>query len=412
MTKPSASAPADPGGIRASGPWARLALWGTFAFAAFSPLSIAASQICWGIACFGLLGGLLTRRIRYRPTPLDLPLVLFVVAEAVSIVFSVHPGRSLRVWDGDWILIFFPVFAQSLRSVRDVRRALSILLISSSLTAAYAIWQVAAGRDLIRARGLEPLGDWFIATGAFGHHLTYGGHILITATLAFALLLGRLRGGDLPWRIATFVLQASGLVASFARTAWIGFLAGAAALAVFGRGWARRMAVAAIGFAAAAAFLLPAIRHRLGDLAAYGDDPRVRLWHTALRIWRDHPIVGAGLGSYKTLFPTYKVPGEYMAHGHPHNDALNILVHSGILGLAAFAFIFVRYFRMIGGARARLVAEDPRRPLLLAAILVPIAFFVGGLGQCFLTDEEVGMLFWFVVAAFVATAREVLDARA
>jgi hypothetical protein len=64
---------------------------------------------------------------------------------------------------------------------------------------------------------------------------------------------------------------------------------------------------------------------------------------------------------------------------------------------------------MVGGSRSLLRSEDIRRPFLLAAILVPIAFFVGGLGQCFLTDEEVGQLFWFVTAAFVVVAREVRD---
>lgn len=389
--------------------WPGIARWGTFGFAAFSPASIAASQICWGIACAGLVLGLITRRIRYRPTPLDLPLVLFILAEAISIVFSVHPARSLRCWDGDWILLFFPVFAQSLRTGRDARRALMILLISSSLVAAYAIWQVFSGQDLIRGRGLEPIGGWFVATGAFGHHLTYGGHVLITGTLAFTLLVWNLRGRDVGWRIAAIVLQAGGLVASFARTAWAGFLAAIAVMVFVARGLPRRLAACAIAAATVAAFALPAIRARLGDLWTFHDDPRVRLWHTALRIWWDHPVTGAGLASYKTQFPLYKVPGEYMAHGHPHNDLLNILVHSGILGVAAFVFIWVRYFGMVGGARRLLKVEDSRRPLLLAAIMVPIAFFVGGLGQCFLTDEEVGQLFWFTVAAFVAAAREVRD---
>lgn len=396
-------------GVRDGSLWARIALWGTFGFAAFSPFSIAGAQICWGIACLGLIVGLITRQIRYRPTPLDIPLVLFVVAEGLSIIFSVHPARSFRCWDGDWILLFFPVFAQSLRSSRDARRALTILLISSSLVAAYAIWQVFAGQDLIRGRALEPIGNWFVATGAFGHHLTYGGHILITCTLAFSLLIWNLRGHDVGWRIATIILQLGGLVGSFARTAWIGFLGGVGLMILLARGLPRKLAALATALAVVAAFAVPAIRARLGDLWTFFDDPRVRLWHTAIRIWQDHPIFGAGLASYKTQFPLYKVPGEYYAHGHPHNDALNILVHSGILGLAAFVFVWVRYFRMVGGARKLLRPDDARQALLLAAILVPAAFFLGGMGQCFLTDEEVGQTFWFVAAAFVAAAREVRD---
>jgi O-antigen ligase len=204
-------------------------------------------------------------------------------------------------------------------------------------------------------------------------------------------------------------LQIGGLVGSFARTAWVGFMAATVTIVVVVRGLPRKLAGLWIAILVLAALLVPAIRWRLVDFLTFHDNPRVRLWHTALRIWQEHPVVGAGLGSYKTQFYIYKVPGEYGAHGHPHNDFLNMLVHSGIVGIAAFAFIFIRYFRMIGGARRTLGLQDPRRSLLVAAVLVPVAFFVGGVGQCFLTDEEVGQLFWFVVALFVAVAREVRD---
>ncbi len=394
---------------RRRGPWPGLARWGLFGFAAFSAVSIAAAQISWGVACLGVILGLITRQIRYRPTPLDIPILLFILAEGLSIVFSVHPGRSFRCWDGDWILLFFPVFTQAVRSRRDAERAIQILLISSSIVAAYAIWQMFAGRDLMRGRGLEPIGDWFIATGTFGHHLTYGGSVLITASLAFTLLLSTVRQRAMGWKISAIVLQVGGLLASFARTAWIGFFACVGALILLARGLPRRLAGLAIGASILAAIALPAIRARLGDLLTFPDDPRVRLWHTALRIWWDHPIFGAGLGSYKTQFPIYKVPGEYMAHGHPHNDVLNILVHSGILGIATFAYIFLRYFHLITRTRALLDVADARRPYLLAALLVPIAFFVGGMGQCFLTDEEVGQLFWFIIAIFVAFSKLVCD---
>jgi O-antigen ligase len=340
--------------------------------------------------------------MRYRVTPLDLPLALFVGAEILAIVFSVHPARSLRCLRGDWILLFFPVFAQAFRSRREVERAFRVLLVSSTLAAAYAVYQMFSGRDLIRDRTLEPIASLFIATGAFGHHLTYGGHILLTSVLAFAFLAFR------PSRAAAAatILQAGGLLASFARTAWIGAFAGMGATILMLRGRTRRWILAGGGAALLAALALPVVRERIADPWALHDDPRIRLWRTALRIWWDHPIFGAGLGSFKTQFPLYKVPGFYMATGHPHNDFLNILVHSGIVGLAAFLFIGVRYGLLVRSAQQRLPAADPARPLLRAALVVPLAFLVGAMGQCFLTDEEVGTLFWFLIAGFVAAACE------
>lgn len=388
------------GGVGPAGLWLMQA--GCLGFAACSPISYAAAQWSAGLALLGVLLALLGRTARYRATPLDLPLAAFVAAEVLSIVFSVHPARSLRCLRGDWILLFFPVFAQAFRSRREVERALRVLLVSSTAAAAYAVYQMIAGRDLIRDRTLEPIASLFIATGAFGHHLTYGGHILLTSVLALAWLAFR------PSRIAVAValLQGGGLLASFARTAWIGALAGVGATVAFLRGRARRWVLAGAGAAMLAALALPVVRERIQDPWAPHDDPRLRLWQTALRIWWDHPIFGAGLGSFKTQFPFYKVPGYYMATGHPHNDYLNILVHSGIAGLAAFAWIAIRYALLVRSALRRLGPDDSARPLLCTAVVVPVAFLVGALGQCLLTDEEVGTLFWFLIAGFVTAARE------
>jgi O-antigen ligase len=397
------------GGGRIGDLGATLATAGAFAFAAFAPVSIALFQVSAGLAFLGTALAITSGRWTYRPTPIDLPLLIFIAVDLLSAVFAVDRARAFRCIKGDWILVFLPIFAQAVRSSRDVRRAFGILLASSTLVAAYAIAQMFTGIDLLRHRGLEPVGGVFIAVGLFGHHLTYGGSVLITSSLAIALAAGaqssreKLTGG-----LAAFV-QIGGVVASFARTAWAGLLVAVASVAFSVRGWVRRAAIVAIVGGAAAAVAIPPIRVRLSDVLTFGDDPRVRLWRTALRIWAAHPILGAGPGSFKSQFPNFKVPGTYMATGHPHNDILNILVQSGIIGLAAFVYLWIRYFRDLAGARRRLADGDPRRVLLLAGIVVVATFFVGGLGQCFLTDEEVGCLFWFIAAMGLVVAREVRD---
>jgi O-antigen ligase len=386
-----------------------MATSGAFAFAAFAPISIAAFQMSAGIAFLGATLAIASGRWSYRRGPLDLPLLIFLAVDILSAVLAVDRARAFRCIRGDWIIAFLPIFTQALRTSRDVKRAFRILLVSSTLVAAYAILQMFGGRDILRDRGLEPIGPLYIATGLFGHHLTYGGSVLITASLAAAWLVGAGSSRD---RIAggvTGLLQIGGVIASFARTSWAGLFVAIAAIALSVRGWIRRAAIVAILAGVAGALAIHPIRMRLAGVLSFGDDPRVRLWHTAIRIWEAHPILGAGPGSFKSLFAKYKVPGTYMATGHPHNDFLNILVQSGILGLAAFAFIWIRYFRTISSARGRIADNDPRRPLLLAGIVVVAAFFVGAMGQCFITDEEVGCLFWFFVAGSLVVAREVTD---
>lgn len=403
--------PARDGGRRADAGRIGLATAaaGACLFAAFSPVSIVAYQVGWGLSLIGLLLAYASGRVRFRRTPLDLPWLLFAGAQIASVLFSTDSGHSLRRLRGEWILLFFPVFLQAIRDSRIARRALGILMISSCLACAYAFWQILAGRDLVRSRLLEPIGGLHIATGFFGHHLTYGGHVLITGTIAMALLFGAAPPRRRLLRAGVLLLQIAGIAASFARTAWAGFLAAIAAAALLRRGRGRWAALALGLFVIVGLLAVPAVRQRIQAVGDFGDDPRMRLWATSVRIWLDHPIIGSGLGTFRTQFPHYRVPGAYLSTAHPHNDILNIMVNAGIVGLAAFAFFWIRFFRWVGSVRGRLPESDPRRPLLTAGMLVAIAVLVGGLGQCFLTDEEVGTLVWFTMAATAAIAREVRD---
>jgi O-antigen ligase len=383
---------------------------GLFLFCLASPVSIATSQIGWGICVLGLIIGFATGRIRYRPTPLDLPLLIYIIVDIASVLTAVDRPRSAHQILGDWTLLYLPVFVQAFRSSRDVRRGYTLLMITSTIVAAYAVWQMFAGRDLLRHHPLEPNGGLFLAIGFFGHHLTYGGNVLITSLLAMVLASRASRSGRaILVRGGAATIQFAAVVASFARTVWIGAVAGIVTAALTARGTLRWISAAALVAAGAFAFLLPATRARVLSIAGLGDDPRARLWHTALRIWRAHPILGAGPGSFGPLFPFYKVPGTYMATGHPHNDFLNIMVQSGIIGLLAFAFIWVRYFRLLWKARRLAGPHDPRGAIIVSGIVIVIGFFAGAMGQCFLTDEEVGMLFWLIVAGSVVVAREVME---
>lgn len=391
-----------------------LASGGVLLFCVCSPLSIAASEIASGVAFLGLVIGFASGGIRYRPTPLDLPLLIFVIVDVASLLTAVDRQRSARSILGDWILLYAPIFMQSFRGSRDVRRAFTALVVSSTFAAVYALWQMFAGQDLVRHHPLEATGSLYFATGFFGHHLTYGGHVLLTSLLATVLAIqagGRGRPRIVIGRGLGALVQLGAVIASFARTAWIGFAAGVAAASLASRGTVRRFAAAALVGAGALAFAFPAVRARLVSVAGFSDDPRTRLWRTAIRIWRDHPTLGAGHGAFGRLFPVYKVPGTYMATGHPHNDLLNILVQSGIMGVLAFAFIWIRYFRYVSRARkiAHADANDPRGGILLAGFVVGIGFLVGGLGQCFLNDEVVSMLIWLIVAGTIVVAREVTE---
>ncbi len=324
-------------------------------------------------------------------------LAFYFLVQLSSIVYSQHPLRSLICLRGDWPVLYLPILLAALQ-VRAARRVAWVaVLIAASAAGLIGLVQHLTGADPLGRAVLEADGSGrFHAIGSLRGHLTYGGVMLTGFAAAFALLL------TVPGRRRLVLLLVTaacgiGVVTSYARSALLGALMGAvvatvAALAAGrgGRGHRLRALLPAALIVAGGALLIalmPGLQARLVGLGDFSSDPRPRLWGTALRIFSDFPLLGAGLGAFKSHFPLYRLPGDYMATGHPHSDVLNVLAHSGLAGLLAWLALWWAVLR---------AAASAGRGVLAAGLLA--AFLVGGLAQCYFTDEEPAAMLWLLLA--------------
>jgi len=137
--------------------------------------------------------------------------------------------------------------------------------------------------------------------------------------MAFALLLSASRAGIAlsALAVAALLLAARRAAARRGRLLAAALLVGLAALpaawGVLGR--------EAAGFARTSE-----------DLVA--GEARLGVWTRASAIFRDHPWVGSGLGSFATTFPRYRGPGITMRWEELHNDPLQWVIETGIAGTA------------------------------------------------------------------------------
>jgi O-antigen ligase len=66
----------------------------------------------------------------------------------------------------------------------------------------------------------------------------------------------------------------------------------------------------------------------------------------SLRIWRDHPWLGTGLGSFETAYPRYRsFPGDAV-YDHAHNDYAEALAETGLVGGVLILAAIVLFFRI------------------------------------------------------------------
>ena len=382
-------------------------------FAFFSPWSIAGAQTAVGVGLLAWLAKIvLSGRVKWNHTPLDLPILAYVLTQAISVAFSPYRAQSFRALGEEWLLLVFFLIVNNVQGEEKVKKLFGILVSVSTLVALYAIWQHYTGLDLYRGRTLEPRGSVFLSLGLFDHHLTFGGYYMLVFLLSWVFLLGGRRWG---WArmidFASPIMIGLALVFSYARSAWLGAVSGVLTLGLLrGRKFAILLLVGLVLLCLLVYVIEPTSWDRIKEVSISKDKPestRIRLWLTSVNMIKDKPIWGIGLGNFSRLFDRYKVEGFYDTTCHPHNDFLNVAVNSGILGLLAYLWIWVAFFR----STLRSVRRGEKRTFVRAAQIAGMAaitgFLVASLFQCYYTDAEVNMLLMFVLGSTMILNRTV-----
>lgn len=123
---------------------------------------------------------------------------------------------------------------------------------------------------------------------------------------------------------------------------------------------------------------------------------RTHFWATTLKMIRDHPVLGVGLGAYSLAYTRYDTQGGAMRLEHAHNDYLQLLADTGFIGGALGLLFFVVLFRKAW--RASSSADRFRRGVGLGAFAGCIAVLVHSFFEFALHTTANALLFLVVVA--------------
>jgi O-antigen ligase len=129
------------------------------------------------------------------------------------------------------------------------------------------------------------------------------------------------------------------------------------------------------------------------------DPSRAIIWRATARMIRDFPLLGAGLGAYHTVYPSYAESDKLFGLDYSHNDYLQVLADGGALGgIAAISFIVATFSAIRHGIHAR----DPLLAgLTLAAAAGIFAVLIQSLSD---TDVQIpsNALLFLVLSAVVS----------
>ena len=126
---------------------------------------------------------------------------------------------------------------------------------------------------------------------------------------------------------------------------------------------------------------------------------RLSIFNDTFSMLRDHPIFGNGLGGYHYVFRG-TIPEIY-----PHNMWLTFWVEVGLLGMVAFAVIFLGL--MYRGWRGFTQAHGFYRALLWGVAGSLVLWFAHGLVDSPYWKNDMSAEFWIIAALEVAAIRAI-----
>ena len=392
---------------------------GLVAFSAASPISIAATNISWGVALAGLLLQALSREDRFarlvRRTDLDAPLACFVLASLLAVFHSLDIESSIVESRSLGLMVIFFLFAWQGETPAQRKTLVRILILSSCVSALYGWIQFMTGWDLLGHYRPESKK----VCGFFGLHLTYGEHLSMVICLGMGLLLwADAKRSARVGSVLALGLMASAVLLSGSKGALLSLAAGLGV--VFALRGSKALALYVVGgllFCVAVDILSGHrlwgtlltlfqidVGQRLGHAASNAH--RLCMWWTGLWISLDHFLYGVGLHAVGKIYPAFRHPLAIEPNQwHLHNNFVHLGVTRGMLGLTAFLYIFLRVFRL-GLYRIRVERAGFDHGLAVGVLGAAAAFLVAGFTEYNWGDSEVLMLLYMLLGLLASCGRQ------
>ncbi len=280
----------------------------------------------------------------FTRTPLDLPILFFILFASLSLIRSINIHHSISALYRliSYALIYFLV-VNNIKSKLEIKKLVLSILGVSVFVALYGLIE-------FFIHNFSPPFSTFPNLNIFASFL------LVPFSLTSGMLLfGKERGRAK--RIVLGIMTVLFLLAIITTRSRGAFLSLALIVIFLGYLKSKRYALITLALVILIFSLLPTpVNSPLARLITIGGkDPyaytRISIWKSALSIFKDHPFLGTGLGTFEDAFPGYSFPveGVFARFGKKasfaHCEYLQIASEIGIFALGIFIWLLCAFFR-------------------------------------------------------------------
>ncbi len=289
------------------------------------------------------------KNFKMRSLPFDLPIAIFVVLGALSVLMS--PAASWELFkDYCWLIGIFGLtyllVGQNIRTPDQVQLLIRTFSAASLIVVLVGFFQYVFGIDVAEMTWID--GEKF---PEFRRHVfstldspnVLAGYLNVMICLSLGILAKTDDSKEKSLIITAICTMAVCLAMTYSQGA---FLAIAVVFLVYGifQDWR-----ALILFAAVTGLVIykdPTFLDRILALFTIKTDSaevlRVGVWVSTIAMIADHPFIGIGYGAYQFIYPQYNYyledPSTIIRHAH--NLYLNVAAEVGIAGALAYFWYF------------------------------------------------------------------------
>ena len=263
----------------------------------------------------------------------------------------------------------------------------------------------------------------------YNDHTAYGCAIalMVPASVHF-IFGGRWKGWQRALTLLLFALLCTGLFFSYCRAAWISVVAAAGIYVLIRMGMKVKWMVVLFGLGVGVFFAYQSdVLYRLGknhqdssytladqvkSISNISTDAsnleRLNRWASAMRMWKESPVLGVGPGTYQFLYGSYQKSYQLSTIstnagdlGNAHSEYIGPMTEQGLPGVLLVVALFLTTFAT--GVRVYRTAKDPAvGRMALAFTLSLLTYYVHGVFNNFLDTDKLSVPFWAFTAAVVA----------
>lgn len=334
-----------------------------------------------------ILRSFLIGELNLKKTHLEVPLLLLILYVTCQLIVKTHNFEN-RFFFGTIYkyatlneafkliiyFLFYILIVNMANSKRDILRLLWTIVVTGGIISIFGLLQRVSGEDIFRLAGIETNRQLF---STFINRNHFAGYIEMVFPLAISILFYKLllagkglragKRGHLKnifsrsaenGSIFIFILLSLMLAAVFLSLSRSGMLLVVLGLFIFyllsvrdrGHLAEKKFLLAFLEFAILFAVIIVigiGLKLTLERFSSFSSlKVRLNLFTSVIKMILRYPVFGTGLGTFRYIFPKFQmIYPPHLYFGYAHNEYLQLLSETGIIGFSIFIFGSINYLK-------------------------------------------------------------------